>query len=1137
MAILTKVFNGAQLNSNDSHEYMAPTDLVDGSGVRIQSEEGNSQGLVKTLEGNRQITRGLPAGTNTILRAKTFPEVRKTYIFTKNSNGNHRIEEFDYVTESFTTIYEDLTDSGTHQLLDWQGVLSIKDVVLVQGVLLCWTEFPTGSARRLYVDRAKGGGYGTFTPDDFYLSVPPPTVPPSFYYISDGDLDYNNIRGNLFQFRYRYLYGDEHSSWSPMSDRRVPTNEPAVETDTRILNATKVYIPLQGDRKYTGIEVSARIGNGDWFSVKTVERGHIGGLPIDTAPIDPDGDTVPQFDVLQEFRFLDLAPDPGGYGFVFYNDGLYPTDDQLEHNLLSDDVPDTVRAMESVNDNTLLLGNVGVGKVTPDSSLSVEVAFVQPDMGSGGSPLRWGSWGDTNYVNFYVSFHGNPSTGDEITLNFQVASPSPPPPPTSVTHVVTSLEDGDLMAAVTGLMDDLPNSPTLVSKSVSVLPDGVLLSFTTGTFSPLPNTNMRYMRLTGVVVNNTVATGGRSIPSVKMGSSYELAVAYYDRYGRPFPLGNTVVAKTPPAASLQGGIPVLDWYIAGNPPPGAETYHILASPNRTHANSIYTIARMDADKSTDDIYWFDVTPLFNFNGVVNSGNLAYDFSPGDRVNIVANVDASGDYTNWVSLPVRNCPVLSVEVDAENPSDTRYYMRVGRPAGEPDVFDPDETVVLEVYTPNRESGIGVLYEVSECFHVVSGKHSVVSGRIDGIDSYYKIRRMKDNQSSDPLTDTREFFAEDLHFSDMYPSKFGRFGRPRIQADTDTPHPLKTTIRYSREWISGSRINGIVRFYPEDSYDTREPDYGAQENYGGIQYLQNRENRLICVQELKVGYIPVNRSIIEDTVEQQQIGISSKLLNPISYYAGPNIGIGNDYAVTSFLYVNGSCYFVDPVEMLPVRAGLDGTRYIGYKYSGALKAKIRQHIRNGGYIKSLFDDRFNEWLLLFTDTTWTFDEKIDGWVPKKPYLPESGFSADDRFYTFDAGALYVHDDEVNRNVFYGTAYPAEISFSVTSPGVKTFRSIEQHSDDLMVTEEMGVETQLGQTSELNLTDDYDWNGEGVYLSNLLFDGNSPGGIPNGDLLKGRWILFKLRREAGSAEPIGEINLLKLVVKDTYSTPNIT
>src|SRR5690606_12258072 len=124
--------------------------------------------------------------------------------------------------------------------------------------------------------------------------------------------------------------------------------------------------------------------------------------------------------------------------------------------------------------------------------------------------------------------------------------------------------------------------------------------------------------------------------------------------------------------------------------------------------------------------------------------------------------------------------------------------------------------------------------------------------------------------------------------------------------------------------------------------------------------------ICVQELKVGYIPVNRSVIEDTAEQQQIGISAKLLNPISYYAGPNIGIGNDYAVPSFLYVNGSCYFVDPVEMLPVRAGLDGTRYIGYKYTGALKDKIRQHIRSGDYLKSLFDDRFNEWLLLFPDT---------------------------------------------------------------------------------------------------------------------------------------------------------------------------
>src|SRR5690606_12511663 len=114
-----------------------------------------------------------------------------------------------------------------------------------------------------------------------------------------------------------------------------------------------------------------------------------------------------------------------------------------------------------------------------------------------------------------------------------------------------------------------------------------------------------------------------------------------------------------------------------------------------------------------------------------------------------------------------------------------------------------------------------------------------------------------------------------------------------------------------------------FFPENRFQ-------VDHSYGGVQWLINRENRLICVQEDKVGYIPVYRTIIVDNAGQQQVATSERLLNGPEYYAGPNIGIGKDYAVPAFTFVNGSCYFVDPFEMLPVRAGLDGTRHIGYKY---------------------------------------------------------------------------------------------------------------------------------------------------------------------------------------------------------------
>src|SRR5690606_11437911 len=132
---------------------------------------------------------------------------------------------------------------------------------------------------------------------------------------------------------------------------------------------------------------------------------------------------------------------------------------------------------------------------------------------------------------------------------------------------------------------------------------------------------------------------------------------------------------------------------------------------------------------------------------------------------------------------------------------------------------------------------------------------------------------------------------------------------------------------------------------------------------------------------------------------------------------------------------------------------------------------------------------------------------------------------------------HDDEVNRNVFYGTAYPAEIDFAITSPGVKNYQSVEIHSDKLILTADMGISTQLGQESELNQEDDFTYNGEGTYTANFLRDNNSPVGIISGDRLKGRWIRLHLYVPEGGVEPIGQLNLLKVVTKSSVSNHNFT
>jgi len=87
------------------------------------------------------------------------------------------------------------------------------------------------------------------------------------------------------------------------------------------------------------------------------------------------------------------------------------------------------------------------------------------------------------------------------------------------------------------------------------------------------------------------------------------------------------------------------------------------------------------------------------------------------------------------------------------------------------------------------------------------------------------------------------------------------------------------------------------------------------------------------------------------------------------------------------------------------------------------------------------------------------------------------------------------------------------------VSTFESMSIQGNMLMITTEEGVETSLGQVSDL-IAEDFTKSTlddgvttvtvnsvEGVYSASFMRDINSVGGIVNGDVLKGNWILVEI------------------------------
>ena len=63
----------------------------------------------------------------------------------------------------------------------------------------------------------------------------------------------------------------------------------------------------------------------------------------------------------------------------------------------------------------------------------------------------------------------------------------------------------------------------------------------------------------------------------------------------------------------------------------------------------------------------------------------------------------------------------------------------------------------------------------------------------------------------------------------------------------------------------------------------------------------------------------------------------------------------------------------------------------------------------------------------NVTLAFDELVRGWTSEFTFVPDSGLSLNNNFYTFHNGRLWVHNSEdVSRNTFYGVYDDTVVEF---------------------------------------------------------------------------------------------------------------
>ena len=236
------------------------------------------------------------------------------------------------------------------------------------------------------------------------------------------------------------------------------------------------------------------------------------------------------------------------------------------------------------------------------------------------------------------------------------------------------------------------------------------------------------------------------------------------------------------------------------------------------------------------------------------------------------------------------------------------------------------------------------------------------------------------------------------------------------------------------------------------------------YGTIQKLHARDTDLITLCEDKCFRVLANKDALFNADGNANVTSNNNVLGQATPYAG-EFGISKN--PESFADYGFRLYFTDKNRGTVLRLSRDGLTEISTKGMGDFFADVLKFnstligtydADNGLYNLSL-PTLGSEWNTKlnpiqsdnlstacednvqnppatedYVHTTVSFKESVDGWTSRKSFMPESGVSLNDRYFTFKEGLIWVHGENPLYNNFYGEQYVSSFNVLVNdSPNI--------------------------------------------------------------------------------------------------------
>ena len=406
MAKEKKIFAGGGMDMDTEERLIKSNDYRYALNCRIASSDEENEGTVENIRGNQILNSGLTTSDGTLLEEMAFTiighyEDKKLdifYYFVHHTGGKHCIvSNFAWDANlggrptAFKILYESPTlNFHTDYLIT--GVNMIHSDEFAKGGMLYWTD-DRNPPRKLNPLRAYWWTHPSTLSDPAltYVETPnlnaivaPPIDSPmigEFSYTDiNGNIQFttgnntslrsNDIKSNLWQFKYRYIYRDNiKSAWSPISPSGMTSFNDGTIPDLSISNYLEVKID-SGVQDVKSIELAVRENEdkGDFYLISTIDKDN---TKQENVLLSSTGGTLAVQNV-GDVIVENIANKSNLYYIFTNNEPRIPIDLQ-ESNRLFDDVPLLAKSQEIVDGNRLVYGNVvnGYDPVPTDTDFEI----------------------------------------------------------------------------------------------------------------------------------------------------------------------------------------------------------------------------------------------------------------------------------------------------------------------------------------------------------------------------------------------------------------------------------------------------------------------------------------------------------------------------------------------------------------------------------------------------------------------------------------------------------------------------------------------------------------------------------------------------------------------------------------------